>query len=252
MHKARNRLLALLATNSSKQKRFEVVRNDATPDETTIYLYDVIDPFWGVSAKQFVKELNAIKSSTINLRINSPGGDVFDGRAMATAIAQHPSKIVAHIDGLAASAASYVAISAKEVVMAPGTFLMIHNAWTIAYGNKEELKAVADILEKIDASLVDTYAAETGADKDQVKAWMEAETWFTADEAVAEGFADRISAPASGDEEKSNAWDLSAYERPAAALVVPKAEDTPEPDTELLEAQHAARARRAGLRTNPA
>lgn len=252
MHKARNRLLALLATNSSKPKRFEIVRNESG-DETTIYLYDVIDPFWGVSAKQFVKELNAIKSPTINLRINSPGGDVFDGRAIATAIAQHPSKIVAHIDGLAASAASYVAISAKEVVMAPGTFLMIHNAWTIAFGNKEELKAVADILEKIDTSLVDTYAAETGADKDQIKAWMDAETWFTADEAVAEGFADRISTPAAGDEEKSNAWDLSAYERPAAVLIAPKkAEDPPEPDTELLDAAHAARYRAAGLRTNPA
>jgi ATP-dependent Clp protease protease subunit len=252
MHKARNRLLALLATNSSKPKRFEIVRNEATPDETTIYLYDVIDPFWGVSAKQFVKELNAIKTPTINLRINSPGGDVFDGRAIATAIAQHPSKIVAHIDGLAASAASYVAISAKEVVMAPGTFLMIHNAWTIAFGNKDELQKVAEVLDKIDASLVDTYVAVTGASAEQVKEWMDAETWFTADEAVAEGFADRVSTPAAGEEDKTaNAWDLSAYERPAASLLIPNKAEADD-DTELLEAQHAARMRRAGLRSNPA
>jgi ATP-dependent Clp protease protease subunit len=241
MHKARNRLLALLAANSSKPKRFEVVRNEATPDEASIYLYDVIDPFWGVSAKQFVKELNALTAPVIHLHINSPGGDVFDGRAMATAIAQHKSKVIAHIDGLAASAASYVAIAAKEVVMAEGSFLMIHNAWTIAFGNKDDLTATAGILEKIDESLVDTYHARTGAAKDQIKEWMNAETWFTAQEAVDEGFADSVAAGSQG---AKDAWDLTMYDRarPAAQLG-----PAPEPEDDHAEIEHAERLRRTGL-----
>jgi ATP-dependent Clp protease protease subunit len=232
----RNRLMALLAANQAKPKRYDI---EAKDDVATIYLYDTIDPYWGVSAKQFVKDLNALKNPTIHLRINSPGGDVFDGRAIATAIAQHPSKIVAHVDGLAASAASYVAIAAKEVEMSPGSFLMIHKAWTLAYGNSEDLTATAAILEKIDETLVQDYAKKTGATAEQVKEWLAAETWFTAEEAVAEGFADRVSESDSAQNTTEKKWDLAAF---VAAPAVASADED-----EALEAQHAERKRRASF-----
>jgi ATP-dependent Clp protease protease subunit len=216
MNQARNRLLALLATNQAKPKRYDI---EAKDDVATIYLYDTIDPYWGVSAKQFVKDLNALKNPTIHLRINSPGGDVFDGRAIATAIAQHPSKIVAHVDGLAASAASYVAIAADEVEMAPGSFFMIHRAWSIAYGNAADMRETADVLEKIDEALVSDYVKQSGQTEEQVRAWLDAETWFSAEETVTNGFADRVSDA----ETASNAWDLSVYAQ------APK-EPEPEPE----------------------
>jgi ATP-dependent Clp protease, protease subunit len=245
------------------------VRQEAATGEATIYLYDVIDAFWGVSASQFVKDLNAITAPVIHLRINSPGGDVFDGRAIATAIRQHKSKVIAHVDGLAASAASYVAIAATEVEMAPGSFLMIHNAWTIAAGNCEDFLATAAILEKIDQSLVEDYAKCTGCDPEQVKAWMCAETWFTAQEAIDNGFADRMAAdpmdpndPGEGDEpndpmdpnEPTEArWDMKAFgERAIAALeragfkVTPPAAQNKgtEADVSDDDAEHDERVRR--------
>jgi ATP-dependent Clp protease protease subunit len=239
-----NRLMALLVANRAKPKRYEIV-TAAEADEATIYLYDTIDPFWGVSAKQFVKDLNAIKSPTIHLRINSPGGDVFDGRAIATAIAQHPSKVIAHIDGLAASAASYVAIAADEVEIAAGAFFMIHKAWTIAFGNADDLKATAGILEQIDESLVKDYARKTDNTAEQIAQWMAEETWFEADEAVEKGFADRVAGAESDDADASasNVWDLSAYRQRARAAAEPAPEPVA-PVTDSTEAEHAERRRR--------
>jgi ATP-dependent Clp protease protease subunit len=102
------------------------------------------------------------QAKTIHLRINSPGGDVFAARSMVTAIRGHQArKVIAHIDGLAASAASFVAIAAAEVVMTQGAMLMIHNAWSIAYGNKDDFLAMADLLEKIDESIVTDYERKT-------------------------------------------------------------------------------------------
>lgn len=226
----------MLAANQGKPRRYEV---KAAADEATVYLYDAIDSFFGVSANQFVKDLNAIKAPVINLRINSPGGDVFDGRAIATAISQHPSKVIAHVDGLAASAASYVAIAADEVVMAPGAFMMIHKAWTLAFGNQDDLLATAAVLEKIDQSLVETYVAKTGASAEQVAEWMAAETWFTAQEAVDQKFADRVAEDAPS---AKAAWDLSAYDK------------TPEPAPieDNSEVEHADRVRHADFLLNVA
>lgn len=208
----RNRLLALIAQNSNRPRRFEAVA--AAGKSTALYLYDIIDPLWGISASSFVKTLNSISTPQIDLHINSPGGDVFDGRAMASAIAAHPSNITAYVDGLAASAASFVALAANDVVMAPGSFMMIHNAWSIGYGNATDLRTLAALLEKIDGSLVEDYVRATGASIDQVKAWMDAETWFTAQEAVDAGLADSVSESQQQEEEAvSNFWDLRAYKR---------------------------------------
>lgn len=213
----RNRLQALIKANNGKRAP-RSIRNAADGSEATVYLYDAIDSWFGVNAEEFVKDFNAITAPTIHLRINSPGGDVFDGRAIATAVAQHKSNVIAHVDGLAASAASYVAIAADSVEMAPGSFLMIHNAWTLAFGNSEDLLQTAALLEKIDASLAADYAKKTGKPVDQIEKWMAAETWFSADEAVTEGFASKVSeddsdaADEPDTQAKAAAWDLSAYD----------------------------------------
>ncbi len=146
--------------------------------ESTLYLYDVIvsDDYWGgISAEKFVKELNALDAPTIHLRINSPGGEVFAARAIEAAIRNHPARIVAHVDGYAASAASFVAVACDEVEIAPGGFFMIHKAWTFTAGNADDLLHTAEMLEKLDASLVDTYAKKTGCAPDAIAGWMKAE-----------------------------------------------------------------------------
>jgi ATP-dependent Clp protease, protease subunit len=204
-------LKALIQANlKNPQRKFQALTNKAN-DEATIYVYDVIDAYWGVSAKTFAQELAKIDAKTIHLRINSPGGDVFEARAIAVALREHKSKVIAHVDGYAASAASYIALAADEVEIADGAMFMIHKAWTIAFGNSDDLTEMAGLLDKIDADLVRDYVANTGNTEDQVKEWMAAETWFTADEAVENGFADRKSAEFSADATARAGWDVSAY-----------------------------------------
>lgn len=207
-------LLRLYARNrDAAGRRFEV---KAEGDEATLYVYDVIvnsdaeaEWFGGVSPQSFAKALAALKSPTIHLRINSPGGSVFGARAIEQAIREHPSTIVAHVDGFAASAASFLMLAADSVEIAPGAMVMIHKAWALAYGNANDMLDMAALLDKIDGTLVESYAARTKQDREQIADWMAAETWFTADEAVQYGFADRI---AGQDEDaKALAWDLSAY-----------------------------------------
>ncbi|HWG77817.1 MAG TPA: head maturation protease, ClpP-related [Steroidobacteraceae bacterium] len=262
-----NRLSQLVARNRSRPRRYEV-RHQAGSESATVYLYDMIDPDFGIGADQFVKDLNAISAPRIDLHINSPGGDVFDGRAIASAIAAHPSNVVAHIDGLAASAASTVAMAADEVEMAPGSFLMIHRAWTLAFGNAEDLQETAALLEKIDGSLAADYVAQTGNSLEQVTDWMNAETWFTADEALANGFADRIAGDTDDDDDEDGQsdddddgdgidpasaaanWDLTAYlKRPPAraAAKAPPVAAQAQDDNEGFEAAADQRRRELAL-----
>lgn len=185
----------------------------------TLYLYDVIvasdaDAEWlgGVSAESFTKTLRGM-SGPVALRINCPGGDVFAGRAMAQAIREYPGEITAHVDGVAASAASLLAVTAARTVMAPGSMLMIHNAWTIAMGNTADFTATAALLEKIDATLADDYAAKSGQPADTWRPLMAAETWFTAEGAVEAGLADEVAPRAAAPEARMAAtWDLSVYD----------------------------------------
>jgi ATP-dependent Clp protease, protease subunit len=205
-------LIKLFALNKSNEgRKFEIVN---AVDEATIYLYDAIvsdeltAEWWGgVSPQAFVKELNAITAPIVHLRINCPGGDVFAGRVIENSIRQHKAKFIAHVDGYAASAASYVALACDQVEIAKGGFFMIHKAWSMAYGNSDDMIKTAGLLEKIDNSLVGTYVDETGQTEAQIKSWMTDETWFNAEEAVKYGFADSIADV----KVKNSAWDLSAY-----------------------------------------
>ena len=205
--------------------------SNSTP---TLYVYDAIasndadaEFGGGVSPQAFVTALNKLDAPEIHIRLNSPGGDAFGGRVMEGAIRAHPSRIIAHIDGYAASAASYVALAADEVEIAPGGFFMVHNAWTIAIGNALDLLDRAALLEKIDATLVQTYAARTGQDAAVIKTLMEAETWIDAATSLELGFADRIAEDGPKD---WIAWDLSAYKNAPAAAAPEPAAAAPEPE----------------------
>jgi ATP-dependent Clp protease protease subunit len=237
----RNNLIRLLADNRTAPRAFGV--KAASADEATIYLYDVIvsdaltAEYWGGTAPEpFAKELAALTAATIHLRINSPGGDVFAARAMQAAMRDHPSTIIAHIDGYAASAASIVAMAADEVRIAEGGMLMIHNSWTIAYGNADDLLATAALLEKVDGTIVADYAKKSGKATDEIRQWMDAETWFAGQEAVDCGLCDAIEgAPVEEDGAAAKAeWNLSVYahapKRDAAAAKPVSTESEPEPD----------------------
>lgn len=229
-------MLKLLASN--RAKGWFKVDAAQTANEATIYLYDmVVDSdleaeWWGgVAPRAFIAELNAITAPTIHLRVNSPGGSVFAARAIEQALREHSSRIVAHVDGLAASAASFLIMAADEIVMSPGSFLMIHKAWTYAYGNADDFTKTSGLLEQIDGSLVKTYAKRSQQAADEIAAWMSAETWFESDRAVELGFADSVAdaspqdRAAAPDSHRALAWDLSAFsnrprttpERPAAS-----------------------------------
>lgn len=204
-------------------------------DIATIYLYDMIGGWDGVQAGDFVQALNALDAKHINLRINSPGGSVFDGRAMATAIKAHPATVTAYVDGIAASAASWIAIAADSVVMADGSFLMIHNAQAGVLGDRHSMLDMAGVLEQLDNSFISDYAAKTGKTAAEIGAWMDAETWFSAQQAVDLGFADKVETG----KQASNHWNLTAYRNAPQELLAPA--PTPAP----TNTQPAAPDRRA-------
>jgi ATP-dependent Clp protease protease subunit len=241
-----NKLLQLLRDNApAERKPLALLRNDAAPNDATLFIYDVIDPWWGVSAEQVAMAISGLSAdTTLHLRINSPGGDVFEGRAIRTHIAQFAGKTIAHVDGLAASAATTVADGADEIEIVDGGFYMIHEGWTIALGNKRELRKTSDLLEKVDQAIVADYAARTGVEISQLNAWLEAETWFSADEAVENGFATRKAEAPAKDAKNATGrrWNLSAYDKPPKALT--ETVQTPGRDDIDYAAHHAHNLRR--------
>lgn len=212
----------LLRDNAGRKKQpTNLVRNEA---EATLYIYDVISADWGVGAMDVIKALEQIgDAAVLRVHINSPGGDVFEGRAIMAALRRFEGKKVAHIDSLCASAATSIALACDEVVMADGAFFMIHNAMTVAFGNKGDLRETADTLEKIDGAIVNDYTTKTGKDAEQVQAWMDAETWFTAAEAKEHGFVDSVLA---ADKKAKNTWNLKAFGNAPAALLRNESDDT--------------------------
>lgn len=233
-----NRLLALYSRN--KHRGFSALsQNEGTLD---LYLYDAIVAtddeaqfFGGISAQSLVPQIRTAQVETINLRINSPGGDVFAGRAIEQALRDSAATVNVFVDGVAASAASIVAMGGDTVSMARGSMMMIHRAWTLALGNTNDLIETAALLEKVDQSLAQTYASRTGGSVEDAIAAMDAETWMTADEAIEAGYADSvIDAPIKASK-RSPAWDLSAYTR------APAEPQTTEQQPDASEESHDAR-----------
>ena len=232
--KIKSPLNKLLADNRGKGL-FRV--DNVSQDEATVWLYDMIvsDSFFeGISAIDFAKQMTAIDAKTIHLRIDSPGGEIFAAQAMAQIIREHAAHTIAHIDGLAASAASWVALAADEVVISPGGMIMIHNSQTISYGDARDLKDTAALLEKVDGILVATYVEATGQDAQQITDWMDAETWFSAEEALQYRFADRIAKPAdTAASGKAIDWNLTAWAKAPSKLPKSPANDRKNPVDQL-------------------
>lgn len=210
-------ILQLLRDNAGRSKRpSNVVRNGTA---ASIYIYDVIDSFWGVSALSVIDALAQVADAkTLDVYINSPGGDVFEGRAIMAAISRFQGHTVAHIDSLCASAATSIALACKEVQMSEGAFFMIHNASGLCWGDKADMRETADLLEKVEGAIVNDYTTKTGKDEAQVRAWMDAESWFTAQEALDNGFVDSITTADKKAKNAKNAWNLSAFKKAPAAL----------------------------------
>lgn len=220
-----------MAAKLATMRTWYEIRN-AADDVAEVFIYDDIgESFWteGVTAKNFLNELAGITAPRINLHLNSPGGSVFDGVAIYNALKRHPAQVVSHIDGLAASIASIIALAGDRVVMASNSLFMIHNPWGGVQGDANEMRKMADVLDKIRDTLAATYMERTGMEREAVLAAMDAETWYNASEAYAAGFVDEV-----GTEIKAAAsFDLSArgYKHvPVAVTVEPSAA---EPDSEL-------------------
>lgn len=162
----------------------------------SIDIYDVIgeDPWsgGGVTLKDISSQLSKIGAQDITVNINSPGGSFFEGLAIYNTFREHKGAVNVRVMGLAASAASVIAMAGKNIKVASSGFLMIHNAWGLVMGNKEDLLRAATELEKFDSSMAEVYSARSGATLAQTKAWMAAETWFDGNEAVAAKLADGL------------------------------------------------------------
>lgn len=171
--------------------RFEAsIAND---DKAVLYLHGTVGSYWeGINFSDIRDELANFNGSAIEVHINSYGGDMFEGIAIKNYLAQRPEEVTVIIDGLAASAASIIAMGADRILMPSDTQLMIHNPWTFAYGNAKELRKVADDLDKAELSIQETYLKRFKGEKEELKALLDEETFLIADEAVALGLADGI------------------------------------------------------------
>src|SRR5262249_50014604 len=164
-----------------------------------VLLYDVIgaDPFFGggISAKDFRQQIKGIDAKTMNLRINSPGGDVFEAGAMMAALDEFKGEIVVDVDGLAASAASYLIMAANTIRLGSNAMMMIHDPHAMVMGTADDMRGMVEVLDKVKGQILDAYERKSDAGRDKLAAWMKAETWFTGQEAIDAGLADEVTEP---------------------------------------------------------
>ncbi len=216
-------------------RRLEAKKSDGAGKTGELFIYDVIGADWfgGISAKDVARALESLRGvEQLNIYINSPGGDVFDGVAIYNQIRRFEGKKTVFVDGLAASAASVIALAGDTVITAQNAMWMIHHPWTIALGSAPDFRKVADELDKISGVLIETYAARTKQTPKDIRAWMDDETWMTADEAMERGFTDEVAREDDGEEAAAA---LAAPAAPAPsnrAIIDPvlnKYKNTPEP-----------------------
>lgn len=201
------------------------IRN-AAEGVAEVMIYDEIG-YFGVTASDFAAEIKALNVGEIQLRINSPGGEVFDGIAILNSLRNHAARKIVTVDGVAASAASFIAMAGDEIIMNKNSEMMIHDGMGLCVGNASEMRELANMLDRVSDNIASIYADadRLGHDADHWRAMMRAETWFTAEEAVEAGLADRVA----GSKAAANAsarWDLSVFNysgrRNAPAPVIPE------------------------------
>lgn len=199
-------------------------------DDRTISIYDVIGyDYWtgeGVTAKRIAGALRSLGKGPVTVNMNSPGGDMFEGLAIYNLLREHPGEVTVKVLGLAASSASVIAMSGDNVQIARAGFLMVHNCWVLAIGNRHDLRDMADTLEPFDKAMADIYAARTGGDIKAMSKLMDAETWIGGSDAIDKGFADELLASDQVEKDGSKAKAHAARRMEAAlrASGMPKSE----------------------------
>lgn len=192
----------------------------STEAETDVYIYDEIS-WWGITADELVAEIVNIQTPAINVHINSPGGNVFDGLAIANALKKHPATVTAINDSLAASIATIIMMGADARQAESNSLMMIHNAWGLAVGDHHEMMKTAELLQKVTDTLAQEYANVGNLSKDEFLAAMDNETWYSAGEAADAGLVDVVlNAPESTPADKSSLsiFDLSQFDNVPDAL----------------------------------
>lgn len=196
------------------QSWYRIANSTGAGTNPCLYLYGDIGS-WGITAAQCVAELAEIDAPAIDVLISSPGGEVFEGLAIYSALRAHPAKIMVRIDALAASIASVIAMAGDRVAISPGGQVMIHDASGVSCGDAADLRQYADFLDAQSENIASIYAERAGGTTKQWRARMQAETWYFADEAVAAGLADEVAKPArqdaTTDAAMAAAWDLTVY-----------------------------------------
>lgn len=218
---------------------YRVKASDDDDDVTVVDIFDEIGGWWfGIDAADFIRELREITTARIELHINSPGGDVFDGVAIYNALLDHSARVEVQVDALAASIASVIAMAGDEIVMTKPATMMIHDAWGMAIGNAGDMREMADLLDKLSNTIAEVYADRAGGDIDEWRDRMLAESWFNASEAVEVGLADRVldrKADDTADSKAKARWDLSVFryagrdKAPAPSLAIAAKATTPPP-----------------------
>lgn len=193
-------------------KTWYSIKNVAA-ETVEVAIYDEIG-YWGVTASDFVNELSGVDAKNITLRVNSPGGDVFDGLAILNSLRNHPATVNVMVDGLAASAASFIAMAGDSVTMAPNSMMMIHEASGLCMGNAVDMRELADLLDKTSANIADIYSRRSGRPADEHRAAMRAETWYSDQEAVDAGLADTVLGSESKADNKAKAVEIVAEKAP--------------------------------------
>ncbi|PZU95616.1 MAG: peptidase [Chelatococcus sp.] len=210
----------------------ETPKAAAEEGDTVVSILDVIGEDWwsgtGVTAKRVSAALRSIGPKDITVRINSPGGDMFEGIAIYNLLRGHQAKVTVEVLGWAASAASIIAMAGDEIRMGLGSFMMVHNAWGVVMGNRHDMRDAADLFDSFDSALADIYEARTGAKRAAIVDMLDAETFMSASEAVAQGFADIVdkdlAAPAEGGTGQSRASARDHLDVLLARQGVPRAE----------------------------
>jgi len=192
-------------------------------DPGTISIYDVIGhDYWtggGFTSKRMAAALRSIGPKDVTVAINSPGGDFFEGIAIYNLLREHPAKVKVKVMSLAASAASVIAMAGDEITMGVGSFLMIHNAWAVVVGNRNDLDEVGAVLRQFDEAMAEIYVARSGLDAKAIGKLMDAESFIGASDAVAKGLADSVSSEAASASAGGSARaDLGARRRLDALL----------------------------------
>lgn len=202
----------------------------ADDDDRSISVYDVIGyDYWtgeGVTAKRIAGALRSLGKGPVTVNINSPGGDMFEGLAIYNLLREHPGDVTVKVLGLAASAASIIAMAGDTIQIARAGFLMVHNCWVLAIGNRHDMRDMADTLEPFDRAMADIYAARTGGDLKAMGKLMDAESWIGGSDAIEKGFADELlpSDQVEKDSTKAKAHVARRMEAALRASGMPKSE----------------------------